>query len=1193
MDKDSIPLPGSALPTPRKPETASETNGASEERVLGAQKIGEQKIGHRQNVLEKEAEAIQQRRGCLKFRNPTRAGWVGLTFSGGGIRSASFNLGLLQALYRSGLIRFVDYLSTVSGGSYIGAWFSQQVGRLQGNDPIITRDNSPLVDGKPIQGTNGASASTASIGFNGTSWEPNSAISRLLKAGHSLSHPLLFANRYFVGLVKTNLVLVSILLLLCAGLALIWRILDMPVICESILALTGGVLIEAVRPFMVPVIFFLAWSIGWFVVSISPRRSKMLFAGVMLVFSGVTVGLAVLESFDDYRQLMEGHLWGFVWRPDSGWWKLLRPMPLLLTLAWPLAWTMTTPPEKKAWRLVLARSLFSLVAIVVAAFVWLKFEGSYKFSPQAEVAARAVIVLLSMLAISHGVLAVCLARGSPDRDHLAHRNLRWFLLLAGASFLVAGAVWLANPSINYTTTTTTQTPKSFTEGRAESHGSWINAILGVLVTSLLPFLRPRRLLESGLHPKNFWEPWVFRIACMAAVIGIPLVGVYFFARHNISGHNTSRSFKVHPTEFDWGLFWQRMRHDHESVPGSPGDVIWEALCGKVCNDGDAPITFEELLTHKDIARIVREQPHPLSPRIAHRKQWVVDTFNDYLFPEDATDLEQFAKLNQTVFGQLIAEQQRLESRVPREAHPEFDKRPWPSWGDIRVLLRQVDQRDPNTEAEVKSHKETYRRLNRLLLEGYFSDELSKKTRVLRPVVIQQDQLFRLGLVGVLSAGFFLSAWRVRVNSTSLHQYYRTQLSQAYLGIDPDKAEKDNGSQRLSCLDTVSHGGPYHLIGAALNIPTIRELMLKAFGASTNGDQGGTEAPNVDDQRPKGGKQVPSQTRLETSAIKGGTDAFVFSHQFCGSDYTGFEPTRTFEARSGVRVADGVALSGAAVSLTQINNPVILLFMAALNLRLGQWLPRPEPGGSDSNPARPPNLLELLRERPGLESRRHFFVTDGGHHDNLGVDVLLRRGCRLIIVSDATCDPNYEFVDFLRVWRREYRDHGIQILLDRSAFDQVRPQNLGADRRPPMTKTDAKEKSPDSKTTDAWSPSHYFVAYIEYPGAAPDTEKAVVIYLKPSITGDEPQDLRGFWAANAAFPHDPTSNQFYDENMVESYRQLGEHIGEQLCESLAKAAGVDFWEEKEFGIHDWVNHWLRNLQGEESHQRPSPTDPLLA
>ena len=53
-----------------------------------------------------------------------RQNLVGLAFSGGGIRSATFNLGVLEGLKNLGLLEKIDYLSTVSGGGYIGAWFS-------------------------------------------------------------------------------------------------------------------------------------------------------------------------------------------------------------------------------------------------------------------------------------------------------------------------------------------------------------------------------------------------------------------------------------------------------------------------------------------------------------------------------------------------------------------------------------------------------------------------------------------------------------------------------------------------------------------------------------------------------------------------------------------------------------------------------------------------------------------------------------------------------------------------------------------------------------------------------------------------------------------------------------------------------------------------------------------------------------
>jgi predicted acylesterase/phospholipase RssA len=53
------------------------------------------------------------------MRPTLRSGLAGLALSGGGIRSASFCLGALQALDKAGVLKKIDYLSTVSGGGYI------------------------------------------------------------------------------------------------------------------------------------------------------------------------------------------------------------------------------------------------------------------------------------------------------------------------------------------------------------------------------------------------------------------------------------------------------------------------------------------------------------------------------------------------------------------------------------------------------------------------------------------------------------------------------------------------------------------------------------------------------------------------------------------------------------------------------------------------------------------------------------------------------------------------------------------------------------------------------------------------------------------------------------------------------------------------------------------------------------------
>jgi len=71
---------------------------------------------------------------------------VGLAFSGGGIRSSTFSLGVTQALAERGWLSKVHYLSTVSGGGYIGSsltWLFSQGKNFSGK-PFDTGNNFPF-----------------------------------------------------------------------------------------------------------------------------------------------------------------------------------------------------------------------------------------------------------------------------------------------------------------------------------------------------------------------------------------------------------------------------------------------------------------------------------------------------------------------------------------------------------------------------------------------------------------------------------------------------------------------------------------------------------------------------------------------------------------------------------------------------------------------------------------------------------------------------------------------------------------------------------------------------------------------------------------------------------------------------------------------------------------------------------------
>lgn len=95
-------------------------------------------------IRAEEAAWLAQRRTAQGL--PAPAGdEVGLSFSGGGIRSAVFNLGVIEALESRGLMPRVDYLSSVSGGGYIAGAYSWLRAQLDAAQPDTF--GTPLADG--------------------------------------------------------------------------------------------------------------------------------------------------------------------------------------------------------------------------------------------------------------------------------------------------------------------------------------------------------------------------------------------------------------------------------------------------------------------------------------------------------------------------------------------------------------------------------------------------------------------------------------------------------------------------------------------------------------------------------------------------------------------------------------------------------------------------------------------------------------------------------------------------------------------------------------------------------------------------------------------------------------------------------------------------------------------------------------
>ncbi len=98
-------------------------------------------------VIEQEQQFLRERHDRFGYGSPDEVAPWGMAFSGGGVRSATFCLSVLQRLTHAGVFKKLDYLSTVSGGGYLGSCLSSLLSGESNEDtpPGIEAGDSPFV----------------------------------------------------------------------------------------------------------------------------------------------------------------------------------------------------------------------------------------------------------------------------------------------------------------------------------------------------------------------------------------------------------------------------------------------------------------------------------------------------------------------------------------------------------------------------------------------------------------------------------------------------------------------------------------------------------------------------------------------------------------------------------------------------------------------------------------------------------------------------------------------------------------------------------------------------------------------------------------------------------------------------------------------------------------------------------------
>ncbi len=350
------------------------------------------------------------------------------------------------------------------------------------------------------------------------------------------------------------------------------------------------------------------------------------------------------------------------------------------------------------------------------------------------------------------------------------------------------------------------------------------------------------------------------------------------------------------------------------------------------------------------------------------------------------------------------------------------------------------------------------------------------------------------------------SWLVDLNEFSLHMLYRNRLVRCFLGASRKRQPNpftgfDSDDDLPLSADAPTEPRPirpYPIYNVALNLV--------------------------------GGQNLAWQQRKAAS--------FIFTPAYCGFEYRtdeqgesladdklhAYAPTSDHASdKRSLTVGMAVATSGAAASpnMGYHSSPTLTFLMTVFNVRLGWWLRNPRWPQVWERPSGGLSLRELLYELLGMttDRREWVYLSDGGHFENLGIYELVRRRCRFIIACDAGQDGAVTFGDLGNAIEKCRSDFGVDIEIDVS---KIRPE--------------------PGHTTSEW---HCAVGSIRYDRQRREDVAGTLLYIKSSLTGDEPTDVLRYAAEHPTFPHESTSDQFFDESQFESYRALGYHIAHEV------------------------------------------------
>ncbi len=378
-----------------------------------------------------------------------------------------------------------------------------------------------------------------------------------------------------------------------------------------------------------------------------------------------------------------------------------------------------------------------------------------------------------------------------------------------------------------------------------------------------------------------------------------------------------------------------------------------------------------------------------------------------------------------------------------------------------------------------------------------------------------------------------------INLSSWHNLYASRLIRAYLGASNVDRLRSVASERIPDA-TIRDNHALDYIGPALYSRLVLPAPVHVINATVN-------------------VTIDPRSQMISRDRKGEPVSVEPGGVFVGADRArGLVPWDGIgqpEVAESLSLGQWCAISGAAVApaMGRVTSLGVALAASFANIRLGYWWRVPALAPPQRAWSRLFATFAYLKDEMTARysrDRARQYLSDGGHFENTGAYALIRRRVPTIVVSDNGEDAGFSFADLERLVRIARLDLDAELRLLGGAALAAFRRKVGCEAAGVFVDPEA---DPDWKAgMRAGRADGFALACSVTFGRGSGAEHPLdLVLIKPRLVPGLPEDVLGYAATAPTFPQQSTGDQFFDEAQWESYRRLGEVLGERLIDACPK------------------------------------------